>query len=137
MWWATGNSWIEWCTDEMPHWIGKYISEVTIDISKILIIDNIEKFELFEKKYTHTNVHSGLSGLFYPNIDWPAVTKKYSGIEISPYRWEKRLNSFWYYGYDIASGCIWNKDALLKRKLLYAYSEKSSSYEVLSGKVRG
>jgi hypothetical protein len=47
-------------------------------------------------------------------IDWGRVAQKYDGIIIAPYCWEARLDerTGWYYGWDCASGCIWNLDAI-------------------------
>lgn len=49
-------------------------------------------------------------------IDWPAVAAEYSGIIIAPYQWSCRMHSRtnWYYGWDCASGCIWNSDAIAR-----------------------
>jgi len=50
------------------------------------------------------------------NINWPAVAEKYDGIIIAPYIWQRRLSDnpdhFWYYGWDCASGCIWNTEVI-------------------------
>ena len=27
---------------------------------------------------------------------------------ITPYQWELRFELDWYYGWDVASGCVWN-----------------------------
>lgn len=47
-------------------------------------------------------------------LDWAAIGKLYDGIIIAPYLWERRLNggAMWYYGWDCASGCIWNPRAI-------------------------
>ena len=45
-------------------------------------------------------------------IDWRHVAEDYDGIIIAPYRWSHRLKMDWYYGWDAASGCIWNLDAI-------------------------
>jgi len=42
-------------------------------------------------------------------IDWGRVAEDYSGIEIAPYLYEARMKHMWYYGWDVASGCIWGK----------------------------
>ena len=42
------------------------------------------------------------------SIDWKKVASKYDGIEINPYQFEARYQYLWYYGWDVASGCIWN-----------------------------
>lgn len=38
-------------------------------------------------------------------IDW-------QGIIIAPYQWTSRRNVSWYYGWDCASGCIWDAAAI-------------------------
>lgn len=48
------------------------------------------------------------------SIDWPRVMDAYDGILITPYQWDSRLedDTFWYYGWDCASGCIWKASAV-------------------------
>lgn len=47
-------------------------------------------------------------------IDWPLIAAQWDGIIIAPYQWECRYadRMFWYYGWDCASGCIWNLNAI-------------------------
>lgn len=42
------------------------------------------------------------------------IAEEYDGIVIAPYVWSLRLdrNISWYYGWDCASGCIWNNRAV-------------------------
>lgn len=42
----------------------------------------------------------------------PRVRQDYAGIEISPYQYECRFELTWYYGWDVASGCVWDKEAI-------------------------
>lgn len=53
------------------------------------------------------------------DIDWPRVAEKWQGIIITPYQWSRRLtnHTMWYYGWDCASGCIWDADAIGYLKL--------------------
>lgn len=53
-------------------------------------------------------------------IDWNKIKEKYQGIVIAPYQWECRLNinCDWYYGWDCASGCIWDIDCIKEFKLI-------------------
>lgn len=48
-----------------------------------------------------------------PAIDWEAVACQWAGLVIAPYQWECRLahGMSWYYGWDCASGCIWDPEA--------------------------
>jgi hypothetical protein len=47
-------------------------------------------------------------------IDWACVAQDYQGVIITPYQWSLRLDErcFWYYGWDCASGCIWDATAI-------------------------
>lgn len=47
-------------------------------------------------------------------ISWDKVAERYSGIIIAPYCWSRRLHerTGWYYGWDCASGCIWDAAAV-------------------------
>ena len=45
-------------------------------------------------------------------IDWAEVATIYQGIIIAPYQWERRMGPMWYYGFDCASGCIWDCKAI-------------------------
>lgn len=50
-------------------------------------------------------------------IDWPRLAREYDGIEIPSYLWQFRLHPgfLWFYGWDVASGCIWTvRDVELK-----------------------
>lgn len=52
-------------------------------------------------------------------IDWRKVAQEYQGIIIAPYLWERRLDgdTFWYYTWDCASGCIWDRSAIAEIRL--------------------
>ncbi len=102
-WYGFGNEWIDWTRSEMPNWIGKYIYKVDIDKSNILEIKTHMDFMMFTRKYQ--SLKSGAEG---QAIDWGVISKKYDGIEINPYQQEARYQYMWYYGWDVASGCIWN-----------------------------
>lgn len=45
-------------------------------------------------------------------IDWARVACSWQGIIIAPYQWTSRRNVSWYYGWDCASGCIWDAAAI-------------------------
>lgn len=109
LWYDIDNSWTEWCKGNMPDWTYKNHFELEIDESKILIIDTKEKLLDFDKQYS-VSISKRVNGICV--IDWVSVSNKYSGIEISPYRYDCRFGLFWYYGWDVASGCIWNFDCI-------------------------
>lgn len=104
LWYGIGTSWIDWVEIEMPKWRKKHLFKIEINKSKVLVIDHKYVMEDFNKKYG-VKYH----GMDY--IDWEEVAKSYSGIEINPYR---DYDYDWYYGWDVASGCVWNKSGLKK-----------------------
>lgn len=53
-------------------------------------------------------------------IEWSRVADEYDGIEIAPYQWSRRLELSWYYGWDCASGVIWQPRGV---KVAPAYRE--------------
>jgi len=148
LWYGINDSWIDWCHSESMGWVHNYIHEVILDTSKILRISNIKEFEAFEDEYSDIDPILAELSKTYPNfnatfdgwqdrnhrrrgmncIRFDKVAEKYSGIEITPYLWEKRLESMWYYGWDCASGCVWNPDAVLDVNLFASFDEVKQTF---------
>jgi hypothetical protein len=104
LWYGIGTSWLDWVRIEMPEWEDEHVFKIDVDKSKMLIIDTLEDLYLFTDKY------SGSDGLIY----WKLVATEYDGIEISPYIREARDDerTWWYYPWDVASGCIWGEGVI-------------------------
>jgi len=110
-WYGFGSEWIDWTRSEMPEWVGKYIYSVDIGNTNVLQIKTHMELMMFNREYQSNLSDTGHRRL----IDWKKVADKYDGIEINPYQFEARYQYLWYYGWDIASGCIWNlKNVKLK-----------------------
>jgi len=104
------TSWTSWCNDESfaldrldrAH-------EITLAADhNVLILGDVAAIDGFTGSYG-----AQLFGrLGY--IDWAAVASDYDGIIITPYQWSRRMtqHTFWYYGWDCASGCIWEPSAI-------------------------
>jgi hypothetical protein len=107
LWYGVGPSWIDWVRSEMPDWEVDNIFKIDIDVDKILKITNSEELLAFNKNY-------GVKTQYYNVIDWAKVASDYGGIEISPYNYKLRMERevFWYYGWDVASGCVWNEGVI-------------------------
>lgn len=122
LWYGINQSWVEWCSTEEPGWVHDHLHEVILDHSKILRVTNIKQFNAFEKEFGMIDPMIKMLEEKMPSfggfsfgresIDWHKVAEQYSGLEITPYLWEKRLTSMWYYGWDCASGCVWNANAV-------------------------
>ncbi len=105
LWYGIGVSWIYWVRNEMPDWEYDNIFKIDLNESNMLMIDTLEKLHSFHEEF-------GVKTHVFTQIDWEKVSNSYGGIEISPYMWEARMKLDWYYGWDVASGCVWNKNVI-------------------------
>lgn len=108
-WYGFGDEWIDWTEIAGPGYKGEYVYEIDINGSNILQIkDHSELIEFTEEYKSNRQIYPKI--IF--SIDWPRIELKYDGIEINPYIGQSRHNikTIWYYGWDVASGCIWNLD---------------------------
>lgn len=112
LWYGVGKSWINWVQSEEPQWMGKYIYKLTLTNS-VLKLSSVSATRQFSKKFK-----ADCPGL--QCIDWQKVALEYSGIEIAPYQSSLRSSVLipWYYTWDVASGCIWNVNAVQKFELV-------------------
>lgn len=117
--------WAEWCKDN-DFGIGKLAHEVTLAPgADILRIESAAQLLAFTQEF------SDALGLLpdIPKIDnyirWDKVADAFDGILITPYQWPLRLDDrvFWYYGWDCASGCIWNAAAVERIEPLWETAE--------------
>jgi hypothetical protein len=139
LWYDYNGDWLKWCLSEEIGWIRNYLYEVEIDKNKILCISNVEEFERFEKEYFYhpENNFSPSFLLHHSSINWQAVREKYSGIEIIPYLRVKRLTSMWFYGWDCASGCVWDLSAFKVRLFAYYDSKKDCFVKIKQKAKKG
>lgn len=118
------DDWLHWCEDNEFR-INYYINTTEIILKEdhnILILigeGDILNFtqqygcKPYWAKYGTAVEYKGYA------IKWAEVASKYNGIIIAPYVWSCRLDVRWYYGWDCASGCIWNKDAIKELRPIY------------------
>jgi hypothetical protein len=121
LWYACGDEWLRWMEYEMPQWLAdiQYIYEV-FPGPDVLYIRTVEELDAFNERFgvRHWTELMGLRDSRWTDpgsrsqVDWEQVAHYYSGIEICPYRPERRLDGpvRWYYGWDVASGCLWGPD---------------------------
>lgn len=96
--------WADWCTSE--DWNVErlaYKTEIVVrPEANILHLTSPEALTEFTQKFSKTMFKH------VQMIDWSAVKSLHQGIIIAPYQWSRRLDLMWYYGWDCASGCIWD-----------------------------
>ena len=117
------DDWPSWCEIEDFRWPEGFAYTYEVALAKdanVLVIETVEQFDAFADEYADKLLASVSS----KGVNWNRVAKKYDGIIIAPYRWDRRLgNHLWYYGWDCASGCIWNMDAVASIKQIVKEEE--------------
>ena len=109
LWYACGLDWIRWVSWEMPHWLTPYIYGIDVDLSDMKVIETDRTLDAFTRMYASSKY----------TIRWSEVAEVYAGIEICPYIDSRRMTSStsWYYPWDVASGCVWEAEAVLDLRL--------------------
>lgn len=109
LWVSVGEAWAEWCLAE-----SYCTSQLTVlnhvtlaGDAKILRLKTGYDLDRFTGEYGAPMYAGG-----EPYIEWSKVAEKYDGIIIAPYIWSRRHDLSWYYSWDVASGCVWNADAI-------------------------
>jgi hypothetical protein len=115
------NNWRDWCIGEQ--WgLHKLTHVHTVRLNQhapVLFINGVDDFDVFTEAYSRPIYRRTYHARA---IDWPRVAVEYHGIIIVPYLWDRRLvtpedSISWYYGWDCASGCIWNAAAIASVQL--------------------
>jgi hypothetical protein len=125
-WYAFGAEWLKWCMSENPHWIGRYVYEVEVEVSNYPTIDKVLSTnpEWLQQKFGYVrdndtkHLYDAELDDFYAMIAWDELAKQVAGIEFSRYDWDARERFMWYYSWDVASGCVWSSSAVKKITLL-------------------
>lgn len=87
-----------------------------VEPSRLLWITTGNGLEEFTAKYSKPNSKEPFIEIYL--IDWDRVAADYPGVVIAPYQWSHRLDLMWYYGWDCASGCIWDASAIERIELV-------------------
>lgn len=125
LWYGFGNSWLNFINDDYQSGIKDYIYEIKINPSKILIIDSKIKHQNFCNEYCKKDI------LMNYVIDWNKVAKDFHGIECKGdgfYPWHEEDIFNWQQNWDVESGVIWDKSALLDSKLIAEYSPEKREF---------
>jgi hypothetical protein len=110
--------WREWCiAEDFNLGMLTHVHEVTLsNTAEILFLRSPEEIKAFGHEYRMT--HGPLANINTRGVlqllDWVRVIQKWHGIIITPYQWSCRLDfdCGWYYGWDCASGCLWEPSAI-------------------------
>lgn len=119
--------WADWCRAEEYELAGlACVHDVTLKgDAHILRISDPAGIDAFTAEFAGLDYDGRRNLGRVWRIDWPRVAKLYQGVVIAPYIWERRLDmvSSWYYGWDCASGCIWDASAIASIRLRQAVEQ--------------
>lgn len=114
------HGWRAWCESE-GFACGRYTVEQEITFrldANVLRLSHPEDLLEFTRRWgvpdTYSRRYEPLADISRFGaahaIDWVRVAEEWDGILITPYQWSLRMETItsWYYGWDVASGCIWN-----------------------------
>lgn len=109
------QNWRKWCESERFA-IGGLAHLVTLAPgARVLEIGCAAELDAFDREFGL--VEERISRIL--SLEWRRVAERWQGIVIAPYIWERRLSAIdWYYGWDCASGCIWDAEAVASIELL-------------------
>lgn len=101
-------SWSTWCRENTFQLQNlAHRAEFLVDTARVLLIQDAPGLLDFSARYPGED-QIGLCR------DWVRLARDYAGLVITPYLWECRLDprTLWYYGWDCASGVIWDMSCL-------------------------
>jgi hypothetical protein len=126
------DDWPSWCNGEnfCEIWNKRVFEIQLMPNHNILIIDDASKFVNFHKMFSEFPARSTQASDCFKMINWERVGRVCKGIIIAPYLWSCRIDYMWYYGWDCASGCIWDASAIQSWKEIpnaHSNSEEESA----------
>jgi len=118
LWYSLNTEWVDWLTGE--NWLERIAAnniEIEVDLSKVLVLDTLEKIIDFQLEYKMFALERLLEV-----INWKRVALDYTGIEIRDFndlKWQgyetpgfPMAGFTWFYGWDVSSGCVWDLSAV-------------------------
>lgn len=137
LWFDVNEDWKRWCeATEFRLENLRYRHTVTIlDTSRILFLKSAREVDAFTRKYGRNlsghiqllqstkeigeftreygrDLFGDIQRQFSNYIMWGEVAGKHSGIILIPYSRARSLTYLWYYGWNCASGCVWDTSVI-------------------------
>lgn len=121
------DDWPTWCAaEEFKDTNRQNQFRVTLaEDANVLHLQTRSEVLDFTEEYTDT-----LDSEYRYAIDWHRVAATYPGIIIAPYQSSLRYGpeASWYWGWDVASGCIWDADAISDVSLIRPMSSNGRAH---------
>lgn len=112
LWYACGDSWLQWILRNYPEWSDAWSYLYKVDITdEVLHLSSRRDIADFDRRYRFED------STYRDMINWADVAKDFPGLEICPHqpRYNPGSGSYknWYDSWDVASGCIWDERGLV------------------------
>lgn len=106
------DDWVSWCRGEGWNLEGfKHATEITLaESAKVNVLSGARAIDQFTEEFQQND----RGPIWRRGLDWKAIRSRWQGLIIAPYCWDRRMSDHtgWYYGWDCASGVIWDADAV-------------------------
>lgn len=106
------DDWLHWCQSESFGLDGfKRATEVVLHKdANVCFLKSAAEIDTFTDEFAPAKGREGWDRA----LDWQRIRAKWMALIIAPYCWERRHepHTGWYYGWDCASGVIWNAKAV-------------------------
>jgi hypothetical protein len=137
LWFDVNEDWKQWCeAAQFRLETFRYRHTVTLlDRSRILFLKSAKDIDVFTRKYGRSlgghiqllqgakdndvfmrkygrDLFGDIQEQFSKYIMWGEVAEKHSGIIIVPYSRARSQTYLWYYGWNCASGCVWDTSVI-------------------------
>jgi hypothetical protein len=137
LWFDVDEDWKQWCeaTQFRPETFHYRHTVTILDSSRILFLRKARDIDAFTRKYARNlsgnirllqtagdndafareygrDLFDEIRQQFSNYIMWAEVAGKYSGIIVAPYSRSRSLTYLWYYGWNCASGCVWDTSVI-------------------------
>jgi hypothetical protein len=126
LWLSVNDDWLTWCRSEQfqLHSLAHATEVILAAGANILRLHSPDELDEFSKRFAH----GGLDYEINHCVRWSEVANLWQGIIIEPYQWSRRLtpHTSWYYGWDIASGCIWDAETVAELRPINIPAECST-----------
>ena len=112
LWYSLGPAWLDYCREVLPHFEQALHYKLTLDRSRLLVINNDAELNAFTKEFAVPEQYPGSYGYY---VDWrKVVASGVGGMEVAPYfgmAGGRRVT--WAYTWDVPSGVVWDDSVIL------------------------
>lgn len=108
LWLSVGVEWRDWCDEGFNVEDLAIETWVDVDVTNFVVVTDAPQLDAFTERWCDREERERM----IRGIRWDRVAEEYDGIIIAPYVHACRFSHHWYYGWDVASACVWRARAI-------------------------